>query len=92
MRDETGEEDLLPDEDVPKRRRGRPVRSVENGFAPVPGARRDSAKCGECPKWDCPRLWCPISARPRAAGSPACRYGTILIRAKRLNDRRNTDE
>ena len=40
---------MLPDDLVPKRPRGRPVRGMENGLGPVPGARKDSAKCRECP-------------------------------------------
>lgn len=84
-----GEEPAMPDELVPKRPRGRPVRGMENGLDPVPGARKDSAKCRECPKWDGRRTWCPIRAALCNGCSPACRYGTVLIRAKRLADRRN---
>ena len=74
---------------IPKRPRGRPVRGMEHGLDPVPGARKDSAKCGECPKWDGKRTWCPLRAAPCNRFAPACRYGTVLIRAKRLADRRN---
>lgn len=84
-----GEEPVMPDELVPKRPRGRPIRGMENGLDPVPGARKDSAKCRECPKWDGRRVWCPLRAAPCNGFAPACRYGTVLIRAKRQADRRN---
>ena len=74
---------------IPKRPRGHPVRGMEHGLDPVPGARKDSAKCRECPKWDEKRTWCPLRAAPCNGFAPACRYGTVLIRAKRLADRRN---
>lgn len=74
---------------IPKRPRGRRVRRMENGLDPTPGARRDSAKCRECPKWDGRLAWCPLRAAPCGGSSPACRYGVVLIRAERQADRRN---
>lgn len=73
---------------IPKRPRGRPVRSMENGLSPDPLARKGSPSCRECPKWDKPRAWCPLRAAPCNGFSRACRYGVVLIRAMRHADRR----
>lgn len=83
------DEPTLSDDLVPKRPKGRPVRRIENGLDPVPGARKDSAKCWECPKWDGRWTWCPIRAALCKGSTTACRYGVVLIRAKRLADRRD---
>lgn len=89
MKDEGGKP-VLPDEEVPIRARGRPVRPMPADALDVPrGARKDSAKCRECPKWDGRRTWCPLRAAPCNGFAPACRYGTVLIRAKRQADKRN---
>ena len=54
-------------------------------------ARKDAAKCRECPRWDGRRDWCPLRAAICSGHMPACMYGTILIRAKRLADRRRNN-
>lgn len=88
MKDEDGEP-ALPDEEVPARTRGRPVRPMPADALDVPrGARKDAAKCRECPRWDDKRDWCPLRAAICSGHMPACMYGTVLIRAKRLADRR----
>ena len=74
---------------IPKHPRGRSVRRMENGLSPDPFARKSSLNCQECPKWDKPRAWCPLRAAPCNGFSQACRYGTVLIRARRRADRRN---
>lgn len=88
MKDEDGNP-ALPDEEVPARTRGRPIRPMSANALDIPrGVRSDSAKCRECPKWDGRRTWCPIRASTCNGFALACRYGTVLIRAKRQKDRR----
>jgi len=90
MRDGEDDNDLLSDEEVPKRRRGRPVRAMgPDALKPPPNARVDSARCRECPKHDAKRVWCPIRAAPCAPQTVACKYGIVLIRAKRQQERRD---
>lgn len=72
------------DEVRPKR--GRPFRRVVNGFAPQSES-ENAARCGECPKFDTCG-YCPIKAKMVKAKEICCRYGYVLIRAKRQEDRR----
>lgn len=61
------EDDMVPEPDPA-------IGRVENGFGAA-----GAETCGPCPKWDAPRLWCPVQAAPRSASSPACRYGVALM-------------
>lgn len=80
---------MTEDELVPKRPRGRPVRGMENGLDPVPGARTDTPRCRECGKWVGRKMWCPLRASPNNGRGPMCRYGLVLHRAKKLKERRD---
>lgn len=75
---------MADDEIQPKR--GRPFRRVENGFEDMP-ERGNGRRCGECPKWG-RNEYCPIRAERRARDAMCCRYGYVLIGAKRQEDRR----
>lgn len=76
------------DEMVPVRKRGRPVRVFEKGtaLASDPGVRRI---CAKCPKYDTPRLWCPLRAETRWPAAPACRYGVVLMGAAKQKEYRD---
>ena len=74
------------DEIQPKR--GRPFRRVENGFEEMP-ERGNGRRCGECPKWGRNEI-CSIRAERRARNAMCCRYGYVLIGAKRQEDRRKS--
>lgn len=79
---------ICPDdeiEDVPPRV-GRPVRAMSDGFAR--GSAGHAPKCWECPKLVRAISVCPIRGAHQNGQSPACRYGIVLIRAKRMADRR----
>lgn len=77
------------DEMVPKRPRGRPVRSMGAGaLNPVPGARADTPRCRLCEKRDAKRNWCPLRAAPNSGLEPMCNYGVVLYRAAKLRQRR----
>ena len=75
---------MSEDEIHPKR--GRPFRKVENGFEEMP-ERENGRRCGECPKWG-KFSFCPIRAEHRARNAMCCRYGYVLIGAKRQEDNR----
>lgn len=83
MATEEEEDDLIPD--VPKRT-GRPVRPMSNPYER--GSEGHAPKCRECPKWACRISVCSLKGGHQAWNSPACRYGIVLIRAKRMADRR----
>ncbi len=72
------------DEIQPKR--GRPFRRVENGFEEMP-ERGNGRRCGECPKFG-RNCICSIRAERRARNAMCCRYGYVLIGAKRQEDGR----
>ena len=76
-------DDLIPEK--PKRN-GRPIRPMENPYAP--GSKGHAPKCGECPKWHDRTSVCAIKGCHQAKVSPACKYGIVLIRAKRMADKR----
>lgn len=71
--------------DVP-RRPGRKVRALSDPFSRGSTAR--APKCRECPKHDGKHSVCPVLGAHQVAQAPACRYGIVLIRAKRMSDRR----
>lgn len=66
--------------------RGRKVRSVSDPFSR--GVSPRAPKCRECPKHDAEHSVCPLMGAHQCGSSTACRYGIILIRAKRMADRR----
>jgi len=65
---------------------GRPVRSMPDGFAR--GSAGHAPKCCACPKWLRETVVCSLRGSHQAGGSPACKYGIVLIRARRMADRR----
>lgn len=71
--------------DVP-RRPGRKVRAMSEPFSR--GSTAHAPKCRECPKHDAVHVVCPLLGAHQCGESPACRYGIVLIRAKRIADRR----
>lgn len=73
------------DENEP-RRVGRPVRAMLNPFTRCDAAR--APKCRECPKWSKPIRVCRVRGVQQSGDEVACRYGVVLIRAKRVADRR----
>ena len=77
------EYDRIPE--VPKRI-GRPVRPMEKPYER--GSAGHAPKCGECPQWALGTQVCSLRGCHQAGRSPACRYGIVLIRAKRMADRR----
>lgn len=83
MATEEEEDDLIPD--IPKRT-GRPVRSMSNPYER--GSEGHAPKCRECPKWWLRTSVCSLRGGHQPWNSPACRYGIVLIRAKRMADRR----
>ena len=83
-----GSDALCPEdeiEDVPPRM-GRPVRAMLDGYAR--GSAAHAPKCRECPQWIGKTSVCPLRGAHQNGQSPACRYGIVLIRAKRMADRR----
>lgn len=76
------------DEMIPVRERGRPVRIFEKESALVSdtGVRR---VCANCPKYEPPKLWCPLRAETRQPVAPACRYGIVLMGAAKQKEYRN---
>lgn len=78
-----------PDDLVPKRPVGRPVRGMENGLDQLPGARADTPRCDKCEKWSVKTLWCPLRAAPNSGRGPMCKYGLVLYRARKQKERRN---
>lgn len=76
------------DEMVPVRKRGRPVRRFEKGSALMsdPGIRWE---CAKCPKYEPPRLWCPLRAETRQPVAPACHYGIVLMGAAKQKEYRD---
>ena len=82
----------LEDDELPKRGRGRPMRGIEEGMAPVPGARVDTPRCKLCEKRDVRRSWCPIRAAPCGPDAPMCKWGLVLHRARKLRERRSANE
>jgi hypothetical protein len=77
------DDDLVPD--VP-RRAGRPVRPMSDPYAR--GSEGHAPKCRECPQWACRTSVCGLRGAHQSWNAPACRYGIVLIRAKRMADRR----
>lgn len=73
---------------VPGRGKGRPLRPMENALATLPGARSDTPRCRECDRWKPATKWCPLRAEPNNGRGPMCKYGIVLLRARRLKDRR----
>jgi len=76
-------DDLIPE--VPKRR-GRPMRSLQSPFSRL--QKGNGAKCRECPKYLLRTLVCPIRGCSQAPDAPACRYGHVLIKSKRIMEKR----
>jgi hypothetical protein len=68
------------------RRPGRKVRAMSAPFSR--GSAAHAPKCRECPKHDGAHNVCPLLGAHQCGSSPACRYGIVLIRAKRMADRR----
>lgn len=81
--EDTVDGDIIPDE---PRSAGRRVRRLSDPFSR--GSASHAPKCRECPKRDHAHGVCPIRGAPQCEVAPACRYGIILIRAKRMADRR----
>lgn len=79
----TPEDDLLPE--VPKRR-GRPMRSLQTPFSRI--QKGNGAKCRECPKYLPRILVCPVRGAHQSPDALACRYGHVLIKSKRIMERR----
>jgi hypothetical protein len=79
---------LCPDDEIEEvpRHVGRPIRSMSDGYAR--GSKCHAPKCWECPKWIRTTSVCPIRGAHQNGQSPACRYGIVVIRAKRMADRR----
>ena len=73
----------MPEDEV-QPKRGRPFRRVENGFEEMP-ERGNGRRCGEYPKWGRNEI-CSIRAERRARNAMCCRYGYVLIGAKRQED------
>lgn len=46
-------------------------------------------ECAKCPKYEPPRLWCPLRAEQRHPASPACRYGIVLMGAAKQKENRD---
>lgn len=65
------------DEMVPVHKRGRAA------LVSDPGVRWE---CAKCPKYEPPRLWCPLRAETRQPIAPACRYGIVLIGAAKQKE------
>ena len=78
-----------PDDLMPKRPVGRPVRGMERGLDQLPGARVDTPRCDKCEKWSVKTLWCPIRAAPNSGRGPMCKYGIVLDRARKQKERRH---
>lgn len=36
-------------------------------------------RCGDCPKYETRKTWCPVQASLRTPNAPACRYGMSLM-------------
>lgn len=81
----------LEDDEIPKRGRGRPMRGIEDGLAPVPGARVDTPRCRLCERRDARRAWCPIRATPCSPDAPMCKWGLVTYRARKLRERRSAN-
>lgn len=79
---------LYPDDEIEEvpRRVGRPVRAMPDGYSR--GSACHAPKCWECPKWVRTTSVCPIRGAHQNGQSPACKYGIVIIRAKRMADRR----
>lgn len=77
------------DEELPKRPQGRPLRRMEAGALDHNPLARKS--CGDCPKYIMRTMWCPLKAVPTAPQAPACRYGTVLMNAARVAEKRRED-
>jgi len=78
----------LQDDEIPEvpRKVGRPVRSMANPYAR--GSEAHAPKCRECPKWLRSTVVCLFQGGHQSGASPACKYGIVLIRAKRMAERR----
>lgn len=77
------DDDIIPD--TPKAV-GRRVRPLSDPMSR--GSAAHAPKCRECPKRECGRGVCSVRGAYQPGGAPACRYGIVLIRAKRMANRR----
>ena len=72
-------------DEVPLRKRGRPMRKVRIGDClKARKAREDGLKCSMCPKW-MRNGFCPILAQHRRGEVAACEYGKLLIAQEKRN-------
>jgi hypothetical protein len=73
----------------PVRKCDQPVRVFEKGSALVsdPGVHWEC--CAKCPKYEPPRLWCPLRAETRQPDASACRYGIVLMGATKQEEYRD---
>ena len=65
---------------VPVRKRGQSALVSDQGVRRV---------CAKCPKYEPPKLWCPLRAETRQPAAPACRYGIVLIEAAKQKEYRD---
>jgi hypothetical protein len=68
---------------LPRRRRRASPFGPGEALKPKPGVRR---RCGECPRRDAKKSWCPLLAAPRPETASACRYGVSLMEPKEAAD------
>lgn len=73
-----------PDDLVPVRPIGRPVRKMVGAFDDTSSGHR----CRECPRYSVGQRWCPVRACFRAPDARVCRYGLVLLNAAALAERR----
>lgn len=84
---DVADDSVVDDEVVDSPRRpGRKVRALSDPFSR--GSAAHAPKCRECPKHDAAHSVCPMLGAHQPGQAPACRYGIVLIRAKRMADRR----
>ena len=77
---------VCDDDEVPTRKRGRPMRAYSLADLVQPARRGSGATpCRACPK--CKRVWCAIKAARIDPAGPACAYGKALILAARRRSR-----
>ena len=77
---------MRTDEEVPKRPRGRPIRSVSiKECLKVEKSRANGETCSLCPKYEFKQHYCPILAQLRKPEVAACKYGKLLIAIKKRN-------
>lgn len=74
-----------PDDLVPKRPVGRPLRKLADGAF---DDTRSDRRCRECPRYSGRQRWCPVKACCRAPDARVCRYGLVLLNAAAQAKRR----